>query len=801
MPRQRVPRRGQRPTTGGAQPAKTRRVRLFAAAGIALIAGVIVWQLVPWRSSRHSDGPSQDSGAGPPKSAEASYVGAEICAGCHQDAFKAWRASQHREAMQPADTTSVKGRFDDAQFRYDDVVSRFFQRDGRYWVRTDGPDGKLADFEIKYTFGVDPLQQYLIELPGGRIQALSIAWDTRPKSAGGQRWFHLYPGEHIRHGDELHWTGRQQNWNFMCADCHSTNLRKNYDAASDTFKTTWSEVNVSCEACHGPGSRHVNWAQQATSSSSTAGADNGLTVHLTERRNVTWTIDPATLKPVRSAPRSTSAEIGTCMPCHSRRAQIADGYAAGAPLLDFYEPATLEPRLYYPDGQQREEVYTHGSFVQSRMAHAGVTCSDCHEPHSAALRAPANTLCTGCHTSSRYDAPTHHHHRPASAGAACVECHMPTRTYMQVDPRRDHSLRVPRPDLTLTTGVPNACTGCHANRPATWAATAVRGWLGRDATGFQDFATAFHDADQRRPGAGTSLSAIASSATETSIVRASAIERLGELGAAPDLTTLLRNADPLIRRSAVRVIEQAPRPEWTPLLVPLLADPTRSVRLAAARVLGPSAAQLTGSDLGAFQRASAEALAVARFSADRPESRVAVGVFLSDLGRTSEAESEYRAAIRLGPDFPPGYVNLAELLRRSRTEQEAEQVLREGIARIPQSAELHYALGLSLTRSNRPTEATAALKTASDLAPDISTFSYGYALALNKTGQSAPAIRVLISALARHPGDRDILFALAAFERDAGELAAARQHARQLVERDPNDGEARALEESLRERR
>jgi predicted CXXCH cytochrome family protein len=716
--------------------------------------------------------------------------------------FKAWRGSQHQEAMQPADSTSVRGDFGNSRFRYDDVVSTFFQREGRYWVRTDGPDGKLADFEIKYTFGVDPLQQYLIELPGGRIQALSVAWDTRPKSEGGQRWFHLYPSEHIRHGDELHWTQRQQNWNFMCADCHSTNLRKNYDASSDTFKTTWSEMNVSCEACHGPGSRHVNWAQQAQSSRSTAGSDNGLTVHLTERRNVAWTIDAATLKPVRSAPRSTSSEIDTCAQCHSRRTQIADGYSAGAPLLDFYEPATLERSLYFPDGQQREEVYTHGSFVQSRMAHAGVTCSDCHEPHSASLRAPANALCTRCHAPSRYDAPGHHHHKPTSAGAACVECHMPARTYMQIDPRRDHSLRVPRPDLTLTTGVPNACTGCHGNRPATWAAATVRGWLGRDASSFQDFSAAFHDAEQRRPSAVTSLSSVASSTNEPPIVRGSAVERLGELGALPPgLAGILREPDPLVRRSALRALERAPRAEWTPLVVPLLSDPMRSVRLAAARILGPSAAQLTGSDLAAFQRASAEVLAVARFTADRPESRVSIGVFLSDLGRTSEAESEYRAAIRLGPDFPPGYVNLAELLRRARTEQEAEQILRAGIARNPRSAELHYALGLSLTRSNRPTEATAALKTASDLAPDISAFIYAYALALNKTGQPTLAIRVLISALARHPGDRDILFALATFERDAGEVTAARQHARQLVERDPGDAEARALQESLRDRR
>src|SRR5262245_17785522 len=356
--------------------------------------------------------------------------------------------------MLPADSTSVKGRFDGAEFRYDDVVSRFFQRGSRYWVRTDGADGRLADFEIKYTFGIYPLQQYLIEQPGGRMQALSIAWDAREKTAGGQRWLHLYPGQHIRHGDELHWTGRQQNWNFMCADCHSTNVRKNYDPAANRFQTTWSEIDVACEACHGPGSKHIAWAHNTSVPSNARSADNGLPVHLTERRDVTWTIDPNTLKPVRSTRRVTAREIDTCAHCHSRRAQIADGYQAGAPLLDFYEPATLDPTLYFADGQQRDEVYNYGSFLQSRMAYAGVTCSDCHEPHSAALRAAGNALCVRCHTASRYDAPEHHHHKAGGAGSACIACHMPTRTYMQIDARQDHSFRVPRPDLTATIGAP-----------------------------------------------------------------------------------------------------------------------------------------------------------------------------------------------------------------------------------------------------------------------------------------------------------------------------------------------------------
>jgi predicted CXXCH cytochrome family protein len=762
--------------------------------GIAVIAGATIWRSF---ASRPQDAERPQHSIPAAASPPPAYVGTDTCAKCHRDSFDAWQKSQHKAAMQPASATSVAGRFDGSGFRYDDVVSTFFQRDGRYWVRTDGPDGKLADFEVKYTFGVDPLQQYLIELPGGRVQALSIAWDTRPKTAGGQRWFHLYPREHIRHDDELHWTRRQQNWNFMCADCHSTNLRKNYDPASDTFRTTWSEMNVGCEACHGPGSRHVEWGQRAQQSGAAA-PDNGLTVHLTERRNVAWRIDGATLKPVRSVPRTTSAEIDTCAPCHSRRTQISDGYYPGAPLLDFYEPATLEPSLYFHDGQQREEVYTHGSFLQSRMAHAGVTCSDCHEAHTGTLRAPGNALCTRCHAAPRYDAPAHHRHRAGSAAAACVECHMPARTYMQIDARRDHSLRVPRPDLTAATGAPNACNSCHADRTPAWAAATIKQWLGRDALSFQTFATAFHDADQQQAAALSSLRTVAASSDEPPIVRATAVERLATLGApVSSFTSALGDASPLVRRSGLRALEGAPAAESMPFVQRLLSDPVRAVRMAAGRLLSASATQLVGADRDAFNRAAAEIEAAARYNGDRPESRLSLGVFLAEQGRTSEAANEYRAALRLGPDFPPGYINLAELLRTTGPETAAEEVLRAGIARNPRSAELHYALGLSLTRARRAQEAIAELQKANALAPEHPRFTYAYALALNGSAQSAAAIRVLESGLARHPHDRDILFALATFARDAGQLVAARGYARRLVQSHPADPEARALLESL----
>jgi predicted CXXCH cytochrome family protein len=339
---------------------------------------------------------------------------------------------------------------------------------GKFFVNTDGPDGKLRDYEIKYTFGVYPLQQYLVEFPDGRLQALSIAWDSRPKKDGGQRWFHLYPNERVTYDDELHWTRPSQNWNFMCADCHSTDVRKNYDPATDKFQTRWAEISVGCEACHGPGSHHLEWA--ATQSpplpkgEEANRTDRGLSARLDERRGITWSVNPASGNAVRSEPRAAEREIEVCAQCHARRGQIAEGYRAGKPLLDYYHPALLTPPLYHSDGQQRGEVYNWGSFLQSKMYASGVTCSDCHNPHSGKLRAEGNTLCATCHLPSKYGTGAHHHHKPASAGASCVSCHMPTTTYMMVDPRHDHSLRVPRPDLSVKFGTPNACNGCHTGR-------------------------------------------------------------------------------------------------------------------------------------------------------------------------------------------------------------------------------------------------------------------------------------------------------------------------------------------------
>ena len=737
----------------------------------------------------------------------AAYVGSASCQGCHEVAYKEWQGSQHQAAMQEANEQSVLGNFSSTKFNYAGITTTFFKRDGKFFVNSDGPDGKLGDYQIKYTFGVAPLQQYLIGFSDGRLQALSIAWDARPKNAGGQRWFHLYPDERITHEDELHWTRAAQNWNFMCADCHSTHLRKNYDAATNKFHTQWSEISVGCEACHGAGSRHLTWAATQSPPSlekgGKAGFDSaskillnppfpkgeeslkGLSARLDERRAVVWTPNPTTGNSARSKQRASEREIEVCAQCHARRGQIAEGYHAGKPLLNYYRPALLTSPLYYPDGQQRGEVYNWGSFLQSKMYAHGVTCSDCHNPHSGKLRAQGNTLCASCHAPAKYDAAAHHHHAPASAGAACVACHMPSTTYMGVDPRADHSLRVPRPDLTVKFGAPNACNGCHKNRDARWAAAQVNGWYGHEPQVYQRFAAPFHAAAAGALDAPAQLRAIAGDSTHPAIARASALSQLNVATSQPTGDALekgLRDGNAMVRLGALQAIARGSTADRLTLVAPLLADPLRAVRIEAASVLASvPAAQMSAEQRAAFERAAGEYVDAQRYNGDRAEARVNLGTFYANRGDLAKAEEEIQAAIRLEPSFLPAYVNLADLYRARNRDGDGERILRDGLKVAPKSALLHHGLGLALVRLKRTDDALVELARATALEPGNGRFAYVHAVALHSMGKVDAAIARLEKALLPHPMDRDILQALASFHEARGESAAAKKYAERLT--------------------
>lgn len=777
------------PASGPAPRPRQRGFGLGLAAGVAgliIAAGAGVWWWLAGAAPQRASGPA------------AIYVGQPVCGQCHQQAEQGWRGSHHDMAMQPPTDASVAGNFADARFTYAGVTSTFSRRDGKYVVRTDGPDGRLQDYPVKYTFGTAPLQQYLLELPDGRLQALSVAWDRRPKDQGGQRWFHLYPGQNITHRDPLHWTGANQNWNYMCAECHSTGVRKNYDAETGRFATAYAEVNVACEACHGPGSNHVAWARSERDGRKRDDATKGLAVILDDRRGVTWTIDARTGNAQRSPPGGTNREVEVCGRCHARRGQFSEEPAHGRPLGDTHRVAFLEDRLYYPDGQIRDEVYEYGSFLQSKMFAHGVTCSDCHDPHRGELRAPAGQVCLSCHAAPKYTAATHHFHPPASRGADCLGCHMPTTTYMVVDPRHDHSFRVPRPDLSVTLGVPNACTKCHADRPAAWAARQVETWYGRAPRGHQRHAEAFAASERGAPGAAGLLQKVARDANQSAIARASALARLGPTVAAGGALEVVRSGvkdpDPLVRRAAASALEGVELSVRVELLPPLLVDPVRAVRMEAARALaGAPRERLTTTQRGTLDHALAEYVAAERFNADRPESHVNLAMLYAAQRRSAEAETALRTALRVDPRFAPAAVNLADLYRAEGREAEGEAVLREAIARDPGSAAAHHALGLLLVRRKRLPEAMPALATATRLAPESARYAYVYAVGLDGMGRRREAIETLERALKRHPYDRDTLSALVAYTLEQGGPRRALLYARRLTEIEPGNAEVRQL--------
>jgi tetratricopeptide (TPR) repeat protein len=711
------------------------------------------------------------------------YVGRTGCASCHAEQTAQWSGSHHDLAMQPASEETVLGDFDNASLTHFGVKTTFFRKDEAFMVRTEGPDGKLRDYEIKYAFGVEPLQQYLIEFPGGRLQALSIAWDSRPEDQGGQRWFHLYPDENIAYDDELHWTGPAQNWNSMCAECHSTHLEKNYDPAERVFSTRWSEIDVSCEACHGPGSDHVIWAERK-SGWDRLEANKGLAIVLDERKDVQWRIDPKTGNASRSKHRGSDKEIEMCARCHSRRSPISSDYVHGAPFLDHYLPRNLDQGMYFADGQINDEVYVYGSFVQSKMYHAGVTCSDCHEPHSLAIRAPGNGVCLQCHDADKYAQASHHFHKPGSPGASCVECHMPPRTYMVVDPRHDHSMRVPRPDLSVEVGTPNACNNCHTDRDAAWATGQVETWYGHAASGFQTYAKTLHSARLDEPGSGDALAELIRNTDTPAIAKATALTHIGPRLSAATIDVLpqgLSDASPTVRAAAVAALESVPAEIRVRLAFPMLDDPVRAVRIEAARVLASIlAGELPKAQQASLETALAEAIEAQQAMAERPEAQANLGNLYAALGDVDKAIAAYATAIELNAVYLPGYVNMADLYRAQGQEKAAEKELRRAVQASPGNAGVHHALGLSLVRQQRTQEGIEELRVATTLAPDDARYIYVYAVALNSTGKPEQAIMVLQGAHNRHPNNRDILGALVAFHRDLGNQAAARSYAEKL---------------------
>ncbi len=737
-----------------------------------LIVAVIPLQLVKFYLDKTGDADSFPT-----------FTGTESCIECHRIEYDLWLGSDHDRAMMPAKEGNVEGDFNDAVLEYNGFENRFFRRDDRYFVHTQGPGGEPGDFEISYTFGVRPLQQYLVEFDGGKFQCLPIAWDTEKK-----QWFHLVPivyDDAIPSDDWLYWTNFGQNWNGMCADCHSTNLRKNLDPGTMEFHTEWTDINVGCEACHGPGSAHLDWARLPE-------GDRPMDVN--------------TALVVKTSNIANREYIDNCARCHSRRSVLSDFDNRSTEFLDYYVPQQALSPLYFNDGQILEEDYVYASFLQSKMYMKDVRCSDCHNAHSLKFIKEGNDLCLQCHRADQYDTYSHHFHKMngrehqpqafnsppqyiEGEGARCINCHMDGRYYMGVDYRRDHSFRIPRPDLTLSIGVPNACNSCHKDKNAQWSQDYIVKWYGISQR--PHYGTAFAAGETSDTSVLDDLCAIVSDELEPPMVRASAMGILNNYSdtlAGNTLHRFMGYTDPLLRVYAARELNPGSRQEIIDTYVPLLYDPVKPVRMEAAMRLSSLRGDLTDSlQLIALDKAIGEYKDAMYYTADFAASRHNLGNLYMNLGETAQAEKEYKMALVIDDHFYPARINLATVLNSLGKNQEAEQQLKTVLEANPEVTGVYYSLGLLLAEMNKFDEALTYLKKATEESPQNARVFYNYGLLLNQGGKQKEAEKALLRAIDLDPANPNFIYAISTFYLQNNDREKALKYAEELSGMLPGD--------------
>ncbi len=734
----------------------------------------------------------------------AAWVGREACVECHAAADSAWTGSDHDLAMQIPSAETITANFNNSSFTHFGITTTFFMSDNKYMVRTDGPDGSLTIFEVAYVFGHFPIEQYLIRFPDGRLQALNICWSTTSEQDGGQRWFHLYPNDETASSDLFHWTGMLQNWNFMCAECHSTNLQRTYNPQENTYNTTWSELDVSCEACHGPASRHITWerAQAQGLRPQDFSGSRGLVVNLKSPDQGEWIFEEGKTTAVRTEPLASRVEVQSCARCHARRGPLTDQYKYNRPFLDDFRLTLLNENLYYADGQNLDEVYVYGSFLQSKMHSAGVTCSDCHDHHSMQTKGEGNLVCARCHRPDIFDTPDHHFHQMGQGGDSCLDCHMQSRKVMVVDGRRDHSFRIPRPDLSLELGTPNACSDCHDDKPVQWSQDAVIKWYGDDRLQGPHYALALHAGRVGSPDALDRLRALLLVKDQPDIAKATAlslIPRFAPAAEVPEVVQALNHSNPLVRSAAVRSLATSNPQHQLALALPMVKDEVLDVRVAAAGIISGYNHPIVNEALdAAISEAHNIWRTYHRAILDRPESLLQLANFNILQEKFSKAEANFEAALLLESKYSPTYVNYADFLRRQQRPSEAEALLKEGLVKATMPADIHHSLGLLFVSQREMPQALEQLKLAVLQPNSLARYAYVYAVALYDSGQADEGLTVLEESLVNHPWDWDSLLALTLYSLEQKQPSRALDSAQKLIQMAPTDAGAQELLEKVK---
>jgi tetratricopeptide (TPR) repeat protein len=703
------------------------------------------------------------------KAAFAQYAGSESCKECHADQFTKWAGSHHGLAERKPDP-----KLDDPAF----VPTRSFQHGtqttetrktgGDYELIALGFGDKITPFRVERVIGHDPLRQFLVDGGNGRLHAMEACLDPNKNE-----WFNVYGNEDRKPGEWGHWTGRGMVWNQMCATCHNTRLRKNYDATTDSYKTTMAEMSVSCESCHGPMKPHNEW----------------------QRTNRGIKGDPTLVK------WSRDQHIENCAGCHARRGEITGDFVPGESFWDHYHlTITDQSDTFYPDGQIRDENYEFSSFFSSRMHHAGVRCMDCHDMHSMKTILPGNQLCMRCHTPGGFpNAPVimpeaHSFHQADSTGNQCINCHMPQTVYMQRHPRHDHGFTIPDPLLTKQFNVPNACNKCHTDKTTDWALEATQKWWGpKMDRKTRTRATLIAKARQGDAEARDGLVSLLGS-DEIPHWKASAtllLDRwINELAVQSAVSAQLQHAHPIVRQSAIRTLEPLlQNGSIRSSIEPLLDDPVRGVRVPAAWALRDS--------LNLDSAAGKDLQHMLNWNSDQPSGQMQLAQFHFARRDTTEAIKAMETAIRWDPNSPPFHHDLAMIYSTTGQTQLATAKLRDAIKLAPNHAEYHYELGLALSETGDMPSVIASLQEAVRLNPTLARAWYNLGLAKNGRGDISGALEALQRGELADPRDPGIPYARATILAQLGRKQEAIHALDTTLRIMPGHGEALQLKAML----
>jgi len=656
----------------------------------------------------------------------------QACLNCHADTVHRWAASDHGKAMQEVNSNSVLGDFNDAVVNHFSQSAKFSKKGPTYSIRlTEG--NTTTDYNVKYVFGHYPLQQYLVQTDNGKFQVFPFSWDSRSEAEGGQRWFPVYPEEDVQKNDRLHWQQPVQNWNGMCADCHSSGLERNYNSKNDEFDTQFTNINVGCKSCHTMNADH--------SVTSTNKPDYTKQLAKSEQQAIgRWLMQSGEKIASWQGPERDNNFMETCFGCHALRTPLQDGISPEEPFLDQFSPMFLLNPLYYADGQINEEVYVYGSFLQSKMYAAGVNCLDCHNPHTMKIKVQGNGLCLQCHAADEYNVQSHTNHPPSSSGSQCVNCHMPTKTYMGVDVRRDHSFSIPRPTISDQLGSPNACLSCHSRKSNQWAAENIKDWFGSlpsQSLSERRYIQIMHG---ERLTLRQAMAVIYDSSLPV-IKRATIIASLPQLVeklSDQKIRNLVTHKEPLIRLAIAQIGALLSPEERLKSYSKLLNDEFRAVRVAATNnMVG------LGLTTPEFKSAYNELVVANDTNSWRGEGNLNQSLVAYRQGDLEGALRLLRHGIKVDPYFAANYINLAELFRSVGNHEQESATYEAALQALPKNAVVQYSYGMYKIRRQELKTAISAFKKATDIAPTDGKNWYILALALDKAGDTADAVAVL----------------------------------------------------------